>query len=145
MDWDKPIPECELTLKALHDSGGVDKSNPAASRVRWLSGAAGELIRVSFPPENPNKPLTTFQYTMPLSCLEYSPKDLHSLASGLFSGQVAIWDVRKGGEPVEVSVLESSHRDPVHDCLWLNSKSGTEFFTSSMDGQVGVRRNVARF
>ncbi|KAE8736682.1 hypothetical protein FOCC_FOCC017863 [Frankliniella occidentalis] len=86
--------------------------------------------------ENPNKPEHTFQWPVAMSCLEYSPKDPHSLVSGLLSGQVACWDTRRGAEPVDVSVLETSHRDPVHNCIWINSKSGTEFFSSSMDGQV---------
>jgi hypothetical protein len=57
----------------------------------------------------------------------------------MFSGQVAFWDVRKGSTPVDVSILEPSHRDPVYNVLWINSKSGTEFFSSSTDGQV---RNI---
>jgi hypothetical protein len=54
----------------------------------------------------------------------------------MFSGQVAFWDVRKGSTPVVMSILETSHRDPVYNVLWINSKSGTEFFSSSTDGQV---------
>lgn len=54
----------------------------------------------------------------------------------MFSGQVAFWDVRKGSAPVDISILETSHRDPVYNVLWINSKSGTEFFSSSTDGQV---------
>jgi hypothetical protein len=54
----------------------------------------------------------------------------------MFSGQVAFWDVRKGSTPVDISILETSHRDPVYNVLWINSKSGTEFFSSSTDGQV---------
>jgi hypothetical protein len=60
----------------------------------------------------------------------------------MFSGQVAFWDVRKGSTPVDMSILESSHRDPVYNVLWINSKSGTEFFSSSTDGQV---RNILYF
>lgn len=73
---------------------------------------------------------------MPIVCLEYNPKDLNCLVSGMFSGQVAFWDVRKGPAPVDISILETSHRDPVYNVLWINSKSGTEFFSSSTDGQV---------
>jgi dynein intermediate chain 2 len=54
----------------------------------------------------------------------------------MFNGQVAVWDTRKGSDPVELSVIENSYRDPVHNVLWINSKSGTEFFGSSTDGQV---------
>lgn len=54
----------------------------------------------------------------------------------MYDGRVACWDTRKGSEPVEMSPLEPSHRDPVHKVLWMNSKSGTEFFSASSDGQV---------
>ena len=37
---------------------------------------------------------------------------------------------------MDISILENSHRDPVYNVLWINSKSGTEFFSSSTDGQV---------
>lgn len=73
---------------------------------------------------------------MPIVCLEYNPKDLNCLVSGMFNGQVAFWDVRKGSTLVDMSALELSHRDPVYNVLWINSKSGTEFFSSSTDGQV---------
>ncbi|XP_049779568.1 dynein axonemal intermediate chain 2 [Schistocerca cancellata] len=86
--------------------------------------------------ENPNKPQLIMKPSVPLVCLQYNPKDPHGLVSGLYSGQVAIWDVRRGSIPAETSLLEASHRDPVHNVLWLNSKTGTEFFSSATDGQV---------
>lgn len=55
--------------------------------------------------------------------------------SGQFNGLVAIWDIRRGTEPVDFSIMENSHRDPVNKVLWINSKSGTEFFSASTDGQ----------
>ncbi|XP_064216038.1 dynein intermediate chain 3, ciliary isoform X2 [Tribolium castaneum] len=86
--------------------------------------------------ENPNLPLHVLKPEHPIVCLEYNQKDPNSLVSGMFNGQVAVWDTRKGHEPVELSVIENSYRDPVHNVLWINSKSGTEFFGSSTDGQV---------
>lgn len=90
--------------------------------------------------ENPNKPEVTLQPDIPIVCLEYNPKDSHSLVSGLFNGQLAFWDLRKGSEPVEMSPPECSHKDPVFNALWINSKSGTEFFSSSPDGQVRTEK-----
>lgn len=87
--------------------------------------------------ENPTKPYITLLTEEPIVCVEYNPKDPHSLISGLFDGQIAFWDVRKSTEPVERSPAECSHKDPVFNVLWINSKSGTEFFSSSPDGQVG--------
>ncbi|XP_069511224.1 dynein axonemal intermediate chain 2 isoform X2 [Ambystoma mexicanum] len=86
--------------------------------------------------ENPNKPELTLKPVSPLVCLEYNPKDSHILAGGCYNGQIAYWDTRKGGQPVEISVVEHSHRDPVYRVLWLQSKTGTECFSASTDGQV---------
>ncbi|GJQ68712.1 hypothetical protein Trydic_g17247 [Trypoxylus dichotomus] len=86
--------------------------------------------------ENPNVPLIVLKPPTASVCLEYNQKDTNSLVSGQLNGQVAVWDIRRGSEPVELSVVEQSHRDPVHNVLWINSKSGSEFFSSSTDGQV---------
>lgn len=86
--------------------------------------------------ENPNIPLLVFKPPIPMVNLEYNQKDPNSLVSGMTTGQVAAWDTRKGPDPVEMSLRENSHREPVTATLWINSKSGSEFFTSSLDGSV---------
>lgn len=48
----------------------------------------------------------------------------------------AYWDVRKGSQPVEMSPIEHSHRDPAYKAIWIQSKTGTECFSASSDGQV---------
>ncbi|NXL39807.1 DNAI2 protein, partial [Glaucidium brasilianum] len=86
--------------------------------------------------KNPNKPELVLKPSSPLVCLEYNPKDSHVLVGGCYNGQLAYWDTRKGGLPVEVSAVEVSHRDPVYGAIWLQSKTGTECFSASTDGQV---------
>ncbi|NWX39720.1 DNAI2 protein, partial [Steatornis caripensis] len=86
--------------------------------------------------ENPNKPELVLKPSSPLVSLEYNPKDSHVLLGGCYNGQMAYWDTRKGGLPVEVSAVEVSHRDPVYGAVWLQSKTGTECFSASTDGQV---------
>ncbi|NXO99771.1 DNAI2 protein, partial [Certhia brachydactyla] len=46
------------------------------------------------------------------------------------------WDTRKGGLPMEMTPVEFSHRDPVYGAHWLPSRTGTECFSGSTDGQV---------
>lgn len=46
------------------------------------------------------------------------------------------WDTRRGRQPVEVSSVKQSHRDPVYKIIWLQSKTGTDVFSASTDGQV---------
>ncbi|XP_030631557.1 dynein intermediate chain 3, ciliary, partial [Chanos chanos] len=86
--------------------------------------------------ENPNKPEMTLKPVSPLVCLEYNPKDSHILVGGSYNGQIAYWDTRKGSQPVDMSTIEHSHRDPVYKVIWLQSKTGTDTFSASTDGQV---------
>ena len=50
--------------------------------------------------------------------------------------RIGIFDTRKGSTAVEQSLIENSHRDPAYKTIWLQSKSGTEFFSASTDGKV---------
>uniref|UniRef100_A0AAQ4RIS7 Dynein, axonemal, intermediate chain 2b n=1 Tax=Gasterosteus aculeatus aculeatus TaxID=481459 RepID=A0AAQ4RIS7_GASAC len=86
--------------------------------------------------ENPNRPELSLKPASPLVCLEYNPKDCHSLVGGSYNGQIAYWDSRRGSQPVETSSVEHSHRDPVYKIIWLQSKTGTDTFSASTDGQV---------
>uniref|UniRef100_A0A8C9XEF2 Dynein, axonemal, intermediate chain 2b n=2 Tax=Sander lucioperca TaxID=283035 RepID=A0A8C9XEF2_SANLU len=86
--------------------------------------------------ENPNRPELTLKPASPLVCLEYNPKDSHTLVGGAYNGQIAYWDTRRGSQPVETSSVEQSHRDPVYKIIWLQSKTGTDVFSASTDGQV---------
>lgn len=53
-----------------------------------------------------------------------------------FDFKVAWWDARKNGDPVGVISMDQSHLDPVYKTIWVNAKSGAEFFTGSTDGTV---------
>ncbi|KAJ3384875.1 Dynein intermediate chain 2, axonemal [Lobulomyces angularis] len=86
--------------------------------------------------ENPNMPDLTLTPTSPLVCLKYNPKDPHILVGGCYNGLVSYWDTRKGSYPVDSSAIEKSHRDPVYNVQWVQSKSGAEFFSVSTDGQA---------
>ncbi|KAF7643978.1 hypothetical protein LDENG_00230160 [Lucifuga dentata] len=99
--------------------------------------------------ENPNRPELTLRAESPLVCLEYNPKDSHALIGGSYNGLIgqshslfsvggANCDIliAQGQHPVELSSVEQSHRDPVYKTIWLQSKTGTEAFSASTDGQV---------
>nr|XP_025046201.1 dynein intermediate chain 2, axonemal [Pelodiscus sinensis] len=86
--------------------------------------------------ESPNRPEQLLRPSSPLVSLEYNPKDSHVLVGGCYNGQIAYWDTRKGGQQVELSTVEFSHRDPVYGVIWLQSKQGTDCFSASTDGQV---------
>jgi dynein intermediate chain 2 len=86
--------------------------------------------------ENSTTPDQTLISPSPLVSIKYSAKDPHVLVAGCYNGLVAYWDVRKGAYPVDTSSIEKSHRDPVYHVSWVQSKSGSEFFSTSTDGQV---------
>lgn len=86
--------------------------------------------------ENPNFPEQEIQPASPLCCLEYNPKDPHVLVGGCYNGLISFWDTRKGPLPVDSSLIERSHRDPVYDVTWIQSKTSTECFSVSTDGRV---------
>lgn len=86
--------------------------------------------------ESPNTPLLALQSAHPAPCIEYNPKDYHILASGINSGQVVIWDTRVSGEEQLVSNHEVSHRDQINALIWFTSKTNSEFFSGSNEGQI---------
>ena len=85
---------------------------------------------------NPNYPELELHPASPLVCLEYNPKDPHIIIGGCYNGLLQYWDDRKGSAAIESSPIEKSHRDPVYDVAWLQSKTGTECATVSTDGQL---------
>jgi dynein intermediate chain 2 len=80
--------------------------------------------------ETPNTPDQTLTPQSPLVCIKYNPKDPHVLVGGSYNGLLcnsinkAYWDTRKGAFPVDTSSAEKSHRDPVYNIAWVQSKSG---------------------
>ncbi|EOD33592.1 hypothetical protein EMIHUDRAFT_229544 [Emiliania huxleyi CCMP1516] len=65
---------------------------------------------------NPNAPDQALAYEL----------DPNLLVSGAYNGLA----------PVETSIIEKSHRDPVYDVWWLQGKTAYECASTSTDGQV---------
>lgn len=53
-----------------------------------------------------------------------------NLVGGSYNGLINFFDLRKPGAtigqavPLETSVIEKSHHDPVYDVFWISSKTG---------------------
>ncbi|KAG8468793.1 hypothetical protein KFE25_007311 [Diacronema lutheri] len=86
--------------------------------------------------DNPNQPELEINPQSKLVCLEYNSKDAFLLAGGCYNGLISYWDTRRGSEPVESSLIEKSHRDPVYSIVWLQGKTAYECASTSTDGQV---------
>ncbi|CAG5886811.1 unnamed protein product [Menidia menidia] len=125
-----------VTCLSWHPDGG--KKLAAAYSCLEFQKTSKEMSLDSYiwDVENPNRPEMTLKPVSPLVCLDYNPKDSHTLVGGCYNGQIAYWDTRRGSQPVECSSVEHSHRDPVYKIIWLQSKTGTDAFSASTDGQV---------
>jgi dynein intermediate chain 2 len=62
---------------------------------------------------NPNNPELQLHTVSPVTNLMYNPKLTDQIGGGCYNGLVAVWDVKKGNQPVMVSPVEKSHHDPV--------------------------------
>jgi len=85
---------------------------------------------------NPNVPDMELKPVSALCCVEYNPKDQHLLVGGSYNGLISCWDTRKGSTPVDTSIVEKSHRDPVSDISWVAGKTAFECVSTATDGQV---------
>ena len=87
---------------------------------------------------NPNTPDTELTPPSPLCCLRFNPKSTDTLVGGSYNGLVTFYDLRRqgGGSPLESSVIEKSHHDPIYDVFWISSKTGNQCASVSTDGQM---------
>lgn len=87
---------------------------------------------------NPNTPDAELTPPSPLCCLRFNPKSPETLVGGSYNGLVTFYDLRRqgGGTPLESSVIEKSHHDPVYDVYWISSKTGHQCASVSTDGQM---------
>lgn len=86
--------------------------------------------------ENAMNPEVTLTTQHGLLDLTFNQRDTNTLAGALINGQVGVWDRRIGRGPVATSAPHVSHRDLVRNVLFINAKSGLEFFSGSADGTV---------
>lgn len=85
---------------------------------------------------NPNHPEMRLNAPSPVTNIAYNPKSTDQIGGGCYNGLIAIWDVKKGGAPWLVSPVQESHSDPITHIHWIQSKTGSEFVTTSTDGRV---------
>lgn len=86
--------------------------------------------------ENANSPETTIVPPCPLLDLQFNPKETNVLAGGLMNGQVGAWDRRTPRYPIVLCPPHEAHRDLVRNVLFINAKSGMEFFSAGTDGAL---------
>lgn len=91
---------------------------------------------------DPNKPEKTLDAPSPLCTMVFNHKISDIIAGGQYNGGLSFFDQRKGHssgvlKPVQTTILEKSHHDPVYDIYWLSlGKSGSECVSTSTDGRL---------
>lgn len=91
---------------------------------------------------NPNSPEKTLTPPSALCTMVFNHKNSDIIVGGSYNGSLSFFDQRKGSssgviKPVETTLLEKSHHDPVYDVYWLTvGKSGTECVSTSTDGRI---------
>ncbi|XP_028026700.1 dynein intermediate chain 3, ciliary-like [Bombyx mandarina] len=148
------MPELERiscrTVNVYRDGDGTEATRPVSSicwqpdggqrfavtyiDVDFNRNARAPIVSYIWNLENANQPEVTFTPPCPLLDLIYNPRDQNLMAGGLVNGQVGVWDARKGGDPTLTCPPHVAHRDLVRNVIFINSKSGLEFFSGGSDG-----------
>lgn len=82
----------------------------------------------------PNQPEISLNCTSAVSNISFNHKLTDIVGGGCANGVVAIWDSRKGKDPVAMSHVEQSHSDPITHFQWQMTKTGQQCVTVSTDG-----------
>lgn len=152
----RPMPALERNscriVNQYRDGGGIGPKRPISS-ICWQP-EGGQRFAVTYlnldlnrnpkdhiksyiwDVDNANHPELTITPPCALLDLQYNQREPHIMAGGLLSGQVGVWDARIAGNPLLLSPPHIAHRDFVRNVLFINAKSGQEFFSAGPDGAV---------
>ncbi|VVC90885.1 unnamed protein product [Leptidea sinapis] len=122
----------------LRNPVNVAVQNTSTMSEHWVNSVRAEYtnsgmnhVEGGWPKDiNMNDPEATQRYRRKIE------KDDAYIHAVMHLGHVGWWDMRKGGEPVSICPPHVAHRDLVRNVLFINSKTGAEFFSSSPDGTV---------
>ncbi|XP_026724990.1 dynein intermediate chain 3, ciliary-like [Trichoplusia ni] len=81
------------------------------------------------------EPVYRLEPEHPCGKLACSPANPDILICGLENGTVALFDVRTSKHAVSTSSVYNSHRRPITSILYIHSRTHTDFFTGSSDGE----------
>eukprot|EP00835_Amoeboradix_gromovi_P002217 NODE_121_length_18880_cov_0.205687.p2 type:complete len:505 gc:universal NODE_121_length_18880_cov_0.205687:3611-5125(+) len=70
------------------------------------------------------------------NCFQFNPKDQYQIIGAMSSGQLCLWDVRKGSNAAFTSSVDCSHKDECLGVCWLQSKTGNEAASVGLDGTI---------
>lgn len=149
-----------ISLKTLMIFKDPNNMKRAITKIKWHSDNSDVRVAVSYASlrfqqmprgmptnsyiwnlNNPNFPEKTISAPSPLCSLIFSTKNSDILIGGSYNGSISFFDQRNGNSaglirPEHTTMLEKSHHDPVYDVHFLQSRSASEFVTTSTDGKI---------
>lgn len=148
-------PSCRTVCVLKDPVSGGDGARRAATKVSWHPEPGSRRLAVAYSVlqfqqtasnvatqayiwdiSKPNEHEVELTSSSPLTCLVYNPRSPDHLVGGCHNGCIAVWDLRKGTAPAQASLMESTHKDPVYDVFWVQSRTGNECVSVSTDGQL---------
>jgi dynein intermediate chain 2 len=84
---------------------------------------------------NPNSPINVLTCNSEITTVAFNSKHIHMFGAGCSNGTAVIFDLNTN-KILASTKLDESHSEAICDFIWLKSKVGTEFVTTSTDGKV---------
>ncbi|SOV18957.1 dynein-associated protein, putative [Plasmodium gaboni] len=81
-----------------------------------------------------NNPYQTLYSKTFIKCMRFNHKNSDLLLAGSYDGTVNLWDLRKKNTLCESSSINVSHKNTVHDIIWLQTKTNNHCLSISSDG-----------
>lgn len=101
-----------------------------------LTECDGSQLCVVYDISKPLSPVSTLLTSSDPLCMAYSWKDIQILGIGTSHGECSIYDLRQGSAPIASTLARQGHINAVTGFAWVQSRTGTEFMTASLDGTV---------
>eukprot|EP00834_Sanchytrium_tribonematis_P006443 NODE_474_length_7000_cov_1.160122.p1 type:complete len:439 gc:universal NODE_474_length_7000_cov_1.160122:3364-2048(-) len=86
--------------------------------------------------DDPVRPQISLLCGSQANSFQFNSKEQSQIIGGLQSGQISLWDIRKGSSCVSLSNLDNSHKSECTSICWLQSKTGTEIASVGLDGKI---------
>lgn len=130
--------------------------NSSKRPTTWVPTLTFGTWRIPALPIKPSHPLLLLSVSSTIRKIPMSWLEAHTMVSwvrrenGVNLCASGYWDTRKGPYPVDTSTVEKSHRDPVFNVSWVQSKTGLRRFMHCDALWAGlaewnIQRNVHRF
>jgi dynein intermediate chain 2 len=143
--WEPPS---VATVASLRDPSGAGRAVHALSWNPFVPGrlvvtydagaadAGADARAAIWDVASPGSPASVLASSSPLTSLAHNLKDATLLAAGQRSGQVTLFDLRRGPAPADATPPEAAHRGALAGVAWVQCKTGTELMTAGEDGIV---------